>query len=285
VNPRRVPILGIVFLLICALGIAALRVLAPQLLFPYGGGWLSSMFFPRTALPPFVSDSALGAERVDFRSQDDVPQAAWRLATPGVHPWILYFHGNATAVTEGLDRYRLFQRLGFNIFAPEYRGYNGVPGRPGEASLSHDALAAYQHLRDTEHLRDQDIVIYGWSLGSAVAIDLATRVSPRALIAEGSPASIAGMVHDQLPLIPVSLVLPTNRFESIRKLAQVRAPVLFIHARDDEVVPFANGRRLYEVARDPKAFLELDAGGHMDGPVADSARYLAGVRQFLDSTH
>jgi fermentation-respiration switch protein FrsA (DUF1100 family) len=275
--------LGMLF--ICALGLATLRVIAPQLLFPFGGGWLASVFFPRTALPPFVSDSAVGAERVDFRSHDGVPQAAWRLATPGVHPWMLYFHGNATAVTEGLDRYRLFQQLGFNIFAPEYRGYNGVPGHPGEASLAHDALAAYQYLRETEHLGDHDIVIYGWSLGSAVAIDLATRVTPRALIAEGSPASIAAIVHERFPVIPISLVLPTNRFESIHKLTQVRAPVLFIHARDDEVVPFANGRRLYDVARDPKAFLELDAGGHADGPIADSARYLAGARQFLDSTH
>jgi fermentation-respiration switch protein FrsA (DUF1100 family) len=196
---------------------------------------------------------------------------------------MLYFHGNATAVTEGIDRYRLFQQLGFNVFAPEFRGYNGVPGRPSEASFSHDALAAYRFLRETEHLRDQDIVIYWWSLGSAVAIDLATQVTPRALIAEGSPASIAGMVRDRFPVIPVALVLPTNRFESIRKLTQVHTPVLFIHARDDEVVPFANGQRLFGVAREPKAFLELDAGGHVDGPVADRARFLAGVHRFLDT--
>ena len=219
-TPRRVLALTIGFVLTCALGVAALRGLAPQLLFPYGGGWLASLMFPIASLPPFVSDPAIGAERVDFRADDGVPQAAWRLAMPGDHPWMLYFHGNATAVTEGIDRYRLFQRLGFNVFAPEYRGYNGMPGRPGEASFAHDALAAYRHLRATEHLRDDDIVIYGWSLGSAVAIDLATQVTPRAVIAEGSPASIAGIVHDRFPVIPVSLVLPTNRFESIRKLSR-----------------------------------------------------------------
>jgi hypothetical protein len=121
-------------------------------------------------------------------------------------------------------------------------------------------------------------------MGSAVAIDLATQVTPRALIAEGSPASIAGIVHDRFPVIPVSLVLPTNRFESIRKLTEVHTSVLFIHARDDEVIPLVNGQRLYAAAREPKAFLELDAGGHMDGPVADSTRYVRGIRDFLDTT-
>ena len=282
---RGVLPLAVAFVITTALGVAALRAIAPQLLFPYAGGWLATRFFPPAAMPPFISDATLGAERVDFRSDDGVAQAAWRLALPGDHPWILYFHGNATAVTEGIDRYRLFHRLGFNVFAPEYRGYNGVPGRPGEVSFAHDALAAYKHLLETEHLHDQDVVIYGWSMGSAVAIDLATQVSPRAVIAEGSPASIAGIVHDRFPVLPVSLVLPNNRFESIRKLTDVHAPILFIHARRDEVVPFVNGQRLFGVARDPKAFLELNGGGHVDGPIADSARYIAGIRRFLDSMH
>lgn len=240
--------------------------------------------FPGTLIPgQLVSDSALGARRVDFRSADGVGQVAWRMDHAGSPYWILYFHGNGSTVPLQGERYALFRQLGFNVFAPEYRGYAGVPGKPSEAALEHDAEAAFDYLVSVEHVPADHVVIYGWSLGSAVAIDLATKRPPRAVLSEGSPASVVGVGARQFFFLPVDRLMVHNRFESDRKIAQVHAPILFVHGVHDRRVPEANGRRLYALANAPKQFLELPNGGHNDAPVASDSVFLGGVSRFLST--
>jgi membrane protein DedA with SNARE-associated domain/pimeloyl-ACP methyl ester carboxylesterase len=244
----------------------------------------TQLVFPASLRPATVkSDTALGAERVDYRSADSVPQVAFRLRARTPSPWwILYFHGNGTVIPLSGDRYALFRRLGVNVFAPEYRGYAGVPGTPSEAAVEHDARAAYAYLVDSEHVAPDHIVLYGWSLGSAVAIDLATTVPAHALIAEAAPASVLGVAKERFPLVPVGWLMTRNHFASDAKIQRVHMPVLFIHARDDVDVPEHNGRELYALANQPKSFLELPKGGHKHAPSENADLYLDGVAGFLN---
>jgi membrane protein DedA with SNARE-associated domain/pimeloyl-ACP methyl ester carboxylesterase len=240
--------------------------------------------FPGTLIPGRVSsDTAIGARRIDFQSTDGIAQVAWQLDFPGGGSpyWMLYFHGNGTTVPLQRQRYALFRALGFNVFAPEYRGYAGVPGRPSEAALEHDAAAAFDYLVTVEHVPADHVVIYGWSLGSAVAIDLATKRSARALLVEGSPASVVAVGARDFFFLPVDWLMTSNRFESDRKIEAVHAPILVVHGAHDRRVPIANGRRIYALANPPKAFLELPEGGHDNAPAMSDSVFLAGVRDFL----
>src|SRR6202000_1992406 len=144
----------------------------------------TQLVFPASLRPVRIaSDTAFGAGRVDFRSGGGGPEGAWRVGATAPSPWwILYFHGNGSVLPYGKDRYALFRQLGANVFAPEYRGYGGVPGAPRGGALEDDARAAFQYLVDSAHVAPDHIVLYGWSLGSAVAIDLATTAPARALI-------------------------------------------------------------------------------------------------------
>jgi membrane protein DedA with SNARE-associated domain/pimeloyl-ACP methyl ester carboxylesterase len=240
--------------------------------------------FPGTLIPGQVGpDTAIGARRIDFQSVDGVGQVAWQIDVPGDGSpyWMLYFHGNGTTVPLQQQRYALFRALGFNVFAPEYRGYAGVPGRPSEVALEHDAVAAFDHLVMVEHVPADHVVIYGWSLGAAVAIDLATKRAARAVLVEGGPASVVAVGAHDFFFLPVDWLMTSNRFESDREIAGVHAPILFVHGLHDRRVPITNGRRLYALANPPKAFLELPDGGHDNAPAMSDSVFLGGVRDFL----
>jgi membrane protein DedA with SNARE-associated domain/fermentation-respiration switch protein FrsA (DUF1100 family) len=273
-RPPVMQIIGIVAAV--AVGIYALVVLALVL-------GQKRMVFPAWGRPGTIaSDASADATRIDFMSADGVPQVAWRI--PAARPsrlWVLYFHGNGSTVPQGVDRYALLRSLGFNVFAPEYRGYAGVPGTPGEEALAHDARAAWDYLLTTERVQPDDVVVYGWSLGSAVAIRLATTVTPRAVVAEAAPSSIAAVARERFPVIPVDWIMRGDRFESAARIGDVHAPMLLVHADDDQVVAAASTHRLYERANAPKAMLELPMGGHVNGPLASRHLFVDGVTAFL----
>ena len=129
------------------------------------------------------------------------------------------------------------------MLAPEYRGFGGLPGSPTEAALQADASAAYDYLRHTRRVPPHSIVLYGWSLGAAVAVDLASRLPPAAIILEGAPASLIDLTGRRYPFFPLRLFMRSS-FDSIRKIGQIPAPVLFLHSTADEVIPVSEGRRL-----------------------------------------
>ena len=127
------------------------------------------------------------------------------------------------------------------------------------------------------------VVIYGWSLGSAVAVTLASGVESAALIVEGAPASLVDIGQQQYPFFPVRLLM-RNPFDSIRRIDRVRAPILFLHSPEDAVIPIAEGRRLYDAARGDKTFVEV-RGGHVNATTIDTQRFYGAIRSFLASHH
>jgi fermentation-respiration switch protein FrsA (DUF1100 family) len=221
-------------------------------------------------------------ERIDLPRADGLQQFAWVMQQPDARVWVLFLHGNAATIASRVNiaRYRELRELGLNVVAPEYRGFAGLGGVPTEGALAVDARVAFDYLTNTLHVPPTRIVIYGWSLGSAVAVHLATQVPVGAVILEGAPASLAAIGQRDYPLFPIKLLM-RNPFESILRIHRVTAPLLFLHSPEDDVVPFADGRRLYEAATSPKRFVEV-RGGHIYPNETDKAVFFGAIRGFLD---
>ena len=231
-----------------------------------------------TGRPPFAY------EQIDIPRDDGASQFAWAMPAAGDPPlWVLYLHGNATSVGSQVNiaHYRLLRSAGLNVLAPEFRGFGGQPGSPTEAALQADARAAYDYLRNTRRVPPHAIVIYGWSLGAAVAVDMASRLPPAAMILEGAPASLADLTRRRYPFFPLRLFM-RSPFDSIRKIGTIPAPVLFLHGTADEVIPVAEGRRLYDAARGAKMFVEVE-GGHLTAIERSAPAFERAIRSFLST--
>ena len=158
-------------------------------------------------------------------------------------------------------------------------GYGESGGSPSEAGLYRDAEAAYGYLRDTLGVPPERIVLFGHSLGSAVAVELATRVPAAGLVLDGALMSVIARAQEVYPYVPVRWIA-RSRYASIDRIGGLRLPKLFLHARADEVIPLAHGRRLFDAASPPKTFVTL-AGGHGDAFEVDSAVYFRAIDRFL----
>ena len=238
---------------------------------------------PRRLDPPPPS---LAPERVRIPSADGVTLVAWIIRADPTDTrarWLLICHGNAGNLSNAgrPDHYARLRALGLNLLAFDYRGYGESDGEPSERGLYADVGAAYRYLRDVVGVPPGRIVLFGHSLGSAVAVDLATREPAAGLVLDGAVASVVGRAQEVYPYVPVRWIA-RSRYASIEKIARVRMPKLFLHARADEVIPFAHGRRLFEAAAEPKTFVTL-RGGHGDAFDVDSATYFGAIRGFLES--
>jgi fermentation-respiration switch protein FrsA (DUF1100 family) len=238
--------------------------------------------------------------RVDLPRADGVSQFGWRMparrsfseggtadgSAPAAAPlgdlWVLYLHGNASTVASRMSvkHFTRLRDLGLNVLAPEYHGYHGLPGVPSEATVAADARAGYDYLRGTERVPADRLVIYGWSLGAAIAVDLASRVEARAVILEGAPASIVDIGQSRYPMFPVRLII-RNPFRAIDRVAGIRAPLLFLHSPEDTVIPFEQGRLLFAAAPSPKTFVEV-RGGHVEASEIDHEVFYGAIARFLN---
>jgi len=250
--------------------------------------WLAEsrlIYFPgnERKLTPAPTALGLRAERIEFVSEDSVPLVGWVMpgaSTPGGF-WLLICHGNAGNLSQ-FDRpvhYAGLTRLGLNLMAFDYRGYGESGGAASEHGLYRDADAAYRYLREQRGVPADRIIIFGHSLGSAVAVDLASRTPAAGLIVEGALTSAVHRGQELYPYIPVRW-LARSRFSSIDKVSRITVPKLFLHASGDEVIPLAHGRRLFAAAPEPKTFVELE-GSHGDAFDVDSARYFGSIATFL----
>ena len=208
-----------------------------------------------------------------------------------VHGWfvpgesgrtVLFFHGNAGNIGHRLETIRQFYELGLSTFIIDYRGYGQSEGKPSEDGLHWDAAAAWQYLTDERGIAAEDIVIFGRSLGGAVAAWLAAENAPGALVVDSAFTSVPDAGADVYPWLPVRLL---SRIQHATKdhLNKVSAPVLVVHSTGDEIIPFKHGQALFEIANQPKTFLEL-RGGHNDAHFTSGQAYIDGLRNFLQST-
>lgn len=251
-------------------------------------GWLKwheveMVYRPVAELQPVASDLGLRPERLQVAGADGTRHLLWvyrtRPATDA--PWVIFLHGNGANVSTPMNVARCHQLtlLGLNVVAVEYPGYGGSPGTPSERGMVAAGTAAWTWLTEAIGVPDRRIAIYGWSLGSGAATQVAADVGEGALILEGAFTSVADVAADAYPLLPVRWLL-RDPFASADRIARTGSPLLLLHARDDEIVPFSHGERLHAAARGPRQLVPL-TGGHIYLNLVREDDYLAAVHAFL----
>lgn len=200
---------------------------------------------------------------VDLVAEDGATLYAWyRPPADDRRPLIVYFHGNAGHVGYRGQKMAPLMDSGFGLLLLSYRGYGGNPGRPSEAGLYADARAALDFASARGYGPDR-LVIYGESLGSGVAVQMATERSIAALILEAPFISLARVAFEKVPYVPVPLLI-WDRFDSLQKIDRLRVPMLLIHGDRDRTVPVRHGRALLAAANNPKEALFVPDAGHDD---------------------
>ncbi len=218
-------------------------------------------------------------EDARFQAADGVKLHGWYVPHDRPRAAVLYCHGNGGNITHRAPMLlALREEVGASVLIFGYRGYGKSEGQPDEAGVLADARAARAWLARREGIAESDVVLFGESLGGAVAVDLAASDGARALILEATFSSIGDVAAHHYPFLPVRLLMRT-RLDSAAKIGRYRGPLLMIHGDADTIVPYRYGRRLFEAANEPKQMLTLPGHDHND-PL-DRAVFAA-MREFLD---
>lgn len=192
---------------------------------------------------------------------------------------VIFFHGNAGNIAHRLDYLRMFHDLGLATLIVDYRGYGKSSGSPSEEGTYRDADAAWLHATQALGFPANRILLFGESLGGGVATQLATRQHPAALVLASTFTSVPDMGADLYPLLPIRL-LARIRYDNLDRLDQVACPLLVIHSRNDDIIPYKHGQQLFAAARPPKQFLELQ-GSHNEGFVFGREEWIRQLDGFL----
>ena len=253
-------ILGCVYGAICAVMFAAQR---------------RFLYAPDSARPDPHSAGVSDMQVERLRTADGLDVLAWfRPAIDDRKPVIVYFHGNAGHIGDRAYKMRPLLDAGFGVLLLSYRGYGGSPGSPSEDGLYADARAAIGFL-SRQGVGPERIVIYGESMGSGVAVQIATETPPAALILEAPFTSLTKVAFEKVPYIPVPLLI-RDRFDSLSKISRIHAPLLVIHGHRDQTVRVDHGRRLLAAANEPKRGVFVPEAGHTDLYDFGVAQHVAG---------
>jgi len=238
------------------------------------------VFVPMKAYAATPDHAHLTYDNIWIQSEPGVRIRAWYFPSrEGGARTVMLCHGNAGNISHRLESAHFLLGLGVNVLLFDYRGYGESEGTPSEEGVYRDAEAAYRWLRDQKHVEPSNIVIFGRSLGGAVAVELAQQVPCAGVIVESSFTSAADFGRKMFPFLPIGLLIK-YRFDSVTKIGQLSCPVLVTHSPEDDLIPFKMGKRLYEAAKPPKKFIEL-SGGHNERLYFADERYVEGMRAFI----
>jgi hypothetical protein len=238
------------------------------------------LYYPTPGVDFRPEEFGITAEEVFLTTEDGVRIHAFYLPAPGASRALLFLHGNAGNASHRLPNAAMLQRLGIHVLLLDYRGYGRSEGRPEEAGLYADGRAGLAYLTQTRGFPERRVVLFGRSLGGAVAVDLAQDHELAGVILESTFSSLADAAARIFGSLGARLV--RGRFESSEKIVRARAPRLVFHGDRDEIVAFELGRQLFEAAPEPKAFETLRGAGHNDTVQVGGAPYFARIRRFLD---
>lgn len=240
----------------------------------------SMIYFPEREITHTPQNINLHYENVTFITRDGFTISGWYIPAKDEKGTVVFCHGNAGNVSHFLEHIKMLNGLQLSILAFDYRGYGRSNGVPSEEGTYLDAEAAWDYLVTEYGKTPRDIIVVGHSLGGAVATELAMRKKPAALIVESSFTSLPDLAAKFYPWLPVKLIAK-HQYASVSKVSSIPCPKLFIHSPDDEIVPFEQGRVLYEKASQPKEFL-LIKGGHNDGFLISGKTYSDGLMKFFE---
>ncbi len=238
----------------------------------------SLLYFPTRELASSPRAHGLRADELTLATDDGERLAGWWIHGEGNRA-LLFFHGNAGNAADRLERARLLNtRFGLDVFLVDYRGYGRSTGSPSEDGLYRDARAIYRAAGERGFSPDR-VVLFGESLGSAVAAELASEVPVGAVVLETPFLSVREMAREHYPWVPALLI--RSRFDSAARVPSISAPKLFLVAGEDEIVPPEQGLRLHALAREPKSLYVIPGAHHNDTYVAGGEAYWKALGRFL----
>jgi hypothetical protein len=244
------------------------------------------IYVPERRLEATPQSEGLSYEDVRFPAGDGTRLHGWLIPAPGAAITVLWCHGNAGNISHRVDNAKYLHRLlKATVFLFDYRGYGESAGSlrdlSEEATYS-DAEGALALLRARPELAQTRLVYFGRSLGAAIAVELARRHPPAGLILETPFTSIPDMARVVLPFLPIGSLLAT-RYDSLSKIGGIRVPLLILHGDRDDVVPIAQGRRLFEAANPPKTFYTIRGARHNDTYIVGGGDYFRAWAAFFET--
>ncbi len=220
-------------------------------------------YFP-DSLPIGTPDSSVIStmHSVSMLTRDGIVLNSWYSPPKSnEHPVIVFFHGNAGTVRNRINKAKFFSEYGIGVLLVEYRGYGGNPGKPTEGGLYADGRAAFNFLINRKKINASRIVIYGESIGTGIATQMAIEYEEVGLVLEAPFSSVTSLAKRRYPWVPVDVLL-WDKYDNYRKVAHIDSPVLVIHGTNDTVVPYVEGEKLYNKAAYPKDLVTIDGGKH-----------------------
>jgi hypothetical protein len=243
------------------------------------------IYFPFRRLEMTPKDLGLRYEDARLVADDGTALHGWFLPVEGSRYTVLVCHGNAGNISHRLDRALLMHaKLKTDVFLFDYRGYGLSEGAPDEQGTYRDARAALRYLITDRGIDRANLIVFGESLGAAVALQMALEEPVRALVLEAPFTSIGDMARSALPFLPLGRLLRT-RYDNLAKVGGLRMPLLILHGDRDNTVPFSQGRRLFEAAPEPKQFFAIPGASHNDTYVVGGDAYWQAWRDFLDGVN
>ncbi|MGE5279842.1 MAG: alpha/beta hydrolase [Deltaproteobacteria bacterium] len=240
-----------------------------------------SVFIPFRAIEQSPEAVGLPYEDVTLSAADGTRLHGWYVPRVSPRATLLFFHGNGGNVSHRVRKIHAFHEMGLAVFIVDYRGYGRSAGRPSEKGLYQDADAAYRYLvKERGVTPSSKLILYGESLGSAVAVDLAARQPAAGVILEGAFTRVAEMARQVFPFVPTAFL--RYRFDSLAKVERVTAPLLVIHSHNDEVVPFGMGRRIFDAAASDAKDIITVYGGHNESFYEYRREIRQKIDEFLD---
>lgn len=271
-------------LVILLAGLVLVYVAFGVMLYLLQGSMVFLANLPGRTLDATPGNIDLSYEDVQIDTADGERLHGWYVPAANARGVLLFFHGNAGNISHRLESIQIFNRLGLDVLIVDYRGYGRSSGKPSERGTYLDARAAWDFLVRQKRLAPAKIVVFGRSLGGAVGAQLAAGLAagqqPAAVIIESSFTSGADMARRLYPIYPGRL-LARLKYPVIDYVRLLHCPVLVVHSRDDEIIPIAMGRAIFDAVTQPKAFIEL-RGDHNAGFWISRERYAAGLAAFLE---
>lgn len=240
------------------------------------------IYFPEPGREIVITPDQIGLayESVEIATGNNETLHAWYVPAPEAKATILFFHGNAGNISHRMDYLPMFHRLGYNTLIFDYQGYGQSSGSPSELGTYQDASATWQYLTDVKNIAPAEIILFGESLGGAIAAWLAAKKSPGLLVLASAFTSVPDMAEKIYPFLPVRLIARFD-YNTLASLQSITSPVFVAHSPQDELVPFEHGQRLFQTAAEPKQFLTLQ-GGHNNGFIFMRESWVNALGAFVD---
>lgn len=239
------------------------------------------VFFPSSIVEITPQMRGLAFEDVYFSTEDGLTLHGWYIPSDEAKATLLFCHGNAGNISHRLESIEQFHNLGLNVFIFDYRGYGNSQGRPSEQGTYMDAQAAWAYLTNEKSISQDQIIVFGRSLGGPIAARLTLINDPRGLIIESSFTSLPELGAEIYPFFPVRY-LSRFKYPTREYVKEITTPILVGHSLKDNLIPFHHGKQIFEAAREPKYWMEM-MGDHNIGFIETGDQYLEEVNSFLES--